>query len=79
MARYTLRRCDPHNPDRQDDYEFCCDSKAVGRCYFVHAAGNRPVWRWTVYGVSSGGLEDTLEEAKRKFRETFEVSRIGEG
>jgi hypothetical protein len=30
---------------------------------------------WTVYGTLSGGREDTLEGAKRKFKETFEGSR----
>jgi hypothetical protein len=74
MSRYTLRRCDPHNPDRQDDYEFCCDGEAVGRCYFMHAAGYQAVWRWTVYGVSSSGMEATLEGAKQQFRETFEAA-----
>lgn len=74
MPTYTLRRCEPDNPELQQDYEFCCDGKAVGRCYFMHAANNRPGWRWTVYGVSSGGIEDTLDDAKREFRETFEAA-----
>ncbi len=74
MSRYTMRRCRPDDSERQDDYEFCCDGKAVGRCYFMRAAGYRSVWRWTVYGLSSGGMEDTLEEAKQQFRETFEAA-----
>jgi hypothetical protein len=59
MPRYTMRLCWP-GQDRPDDYQFFVDGKAAGRCYLTHAAGNRPVWRWTVYGVSSGALEDTL-------------------
>jgi hypothetical protein len=69
-----LARCYPDDPERQEDYEFCCDSKAVGRCYFMKGAGYRPGWRWTVYSVSSGGIEDTLEQAKQQFRETFETA-----
>ena len=71
---YTLRRCWPDNPDSQDDYQFCCDGVPVGRCYFMEAAMRRPVWRWTVYNVSGGDMEDTLEEAKAKFKAAFEAA-----
>ena len=57
MSRFTMRRCYPDDPKRQQDYEFCCEGIAAGRCYFIHASNNRPGWRWTVYGVSSGGIE----------------------
>ena len=73
--RYTLRRAFPENPDSKDDYVFRCDGVDVGRCYLMRGAGNRAVWRWTVYGKSSGGMSDTLDEAKRKFKETFEAPR----
>ena len=36
--------------------------------------GNREGWRWTVYGVSSGGWEDTLEDAERQFKDTYEAA-----
>jgi hypothetical protein len=55
-------------------FSLLVDGKAAGRCYLTHAAGNRPVWRWTVYGISSGGMEDTLAEAKRRFREVYEAT-----
>jgi hypothetical protein len=38
------------------------------------AAYNRVVWRWIVYGISGGGMEDTLEEAQRRFKETYEAA-----
>jgi len=37
-------------------------------------ANSRDVWRWTVYGISSGGMEESIEEAKPQFKETFEVA-----
>jgi hypothetical protein len=45
----------------------------VGRCYRTRAAGSRDVWLWRVYGTSRGGMEETLDEAKRKFKEAFEA------
>ena len=30
--------------------------------------------QWTVYGISSGGMEATLDDAKRRFKETFEAA-----
>jgi hypothetical protein len=75
MARYTMLLCWP-GEDRPDDFQFFVNGKAAGRCYLMRAAGNRPVWRWTVYGVSSGGLEGTLEEAQRRFKETYEAARL---
>ena len=60
MSRYTMRLC---WPDRPNDFSLLVDGKAAGRCYLTHAAGNREVWRRTVYGVSSSGMENTLAEA----------------
>ena len=74
MPRYTMRLCSP-DEDRPDDFQFFVDAKAAGRCYLTHAAGNREVWRWTVYGTSSGGMEDTLAEAQRRFKETYEAGK----
>jgi hypothetical protein len=37
-------------------------------------ANNQMVWRWTVYGLSSVGMEDTLEDAMRRFKETLEAA-----
>jgi hypothetical protein len=34
----------------------------------MRAAGNRPVWRWTVYGSNAGGMAASLDEAHRKFK-----------
>ena len=73
MLRYTMRPCWP-DKDRPDDYQFFVNGKAAGRCYLLRAAGNREGWRWTVYGVSSGGLEDTLEDAERQFKDTYEAA-----
>jgi hypothetical protein len=50
--------------------------KAAGRCYLMKAAYSREVWRWTVYGISGGGIEDTLAEAQRRFKETYEAALI---
>jgi hypothetical protein len=74
MPTYTLRRTWPDEPGRPDDYVFRCDGVDVGRCYLMRASSNQEVWRWTVYGISSGGMEATLEEAKRRFKETFEAA-----
>ena len=64
----------PDEPDRRDDFVFRVDGKDVGRCYQTFATyGRGLVWRWTIYGTSKGGMEDTLEEAKRKFKETFDA------
>ena len=49
---------------------FRCDGIDVGR--FMRTANSRDVWRWTAYGISSGGMKYTIEEAKRQFKETFE-------
>jgi len=43
------------------------DGKNVGRCYLMVAADSRLVWHWTVYGRSTSGMEDTLEEAQARF------------
>ena len=40
----------------------------------MRASSKQEVWRWMVYGISSGGLEATLEDAKRRFIETFEAA-----
>jgi hypothetical protein len=72
---YTMRRSWPDNPESPNDFVFRCDGVDVGRCYLTRAAGSRDVWLWTVYGTSRGGMEETLDEAKRKFKETFEAER----
>jgi hypothetical protein len=73
MPRYTMRLCWP-GQDRANDFSLLVDGKAVCRCYLMKAAGNREVWRWTVYGISGGSIEDTLAEAKRRFKETYEAA-----
>jgi hypothetical protein len=45
--------------DRHNDFEVLVGGKAAGRCHLMKAADNREVWRWTVYGVSGSGIEDT--------------------
>ena len=72
VLRYTMRLC-RLGEDRPDDFQFFVDGKAAGRCYLMKAAGNRVVWRWTVYGISGGGIEDTLAQAQRRFKETYEA------
>jgi hypothetical protein len=74
MPRCTMRPCWP-GQDRPDDYRFFVNGKAAGRCYLMRAAGHRDVWRWTLYGSSSGGMEDTLEDAQRRFKETCEAAK----
>jgi hypothetical protein len=54
------------------------DGKPAGRCYLMRAAYGRDVWRWTVYGISGGGIEDTLAEAQRRFKETYEAAKLKE-
>jgi hypothetical protein len=39
------------------------------------AVGSREVWNWTAYGISSGGMEDPLEEAQAKFITAYEANR----
>jgi hypothetical protein len=51
---------------------YSVDGKDAGRCYLTHAAGKRDVWRWTIYGTSKGGMEDTLEYAQAKFKIEYE-------
>lgn len=68
MPTYTMRLTWP-GEDRPDDFEFLIDGKAAGRCYFMHAAGNQPIWRWTVYGSTAGGTEATLAGAQRRFKQ----------
>ena len=72
MPHYTMRRTWPDDHDRTNDYVFKVDGKDAGRCYFMRAAGGTDVWLWTVYGSAKGGMEDTLEEAQRRFKETLE-------
>ena len=73
MPRYTMRLCWPDR-DRPNDFELLVDGKAAGRCYLMRAAYCRDVWHWTVYGISSGDIEDTLEDAQRRFKEMYEAS-----
>ncbi len=69
-----MRLCWP-GQDRPNDFQLLVEGKPAGRCYKMTAAYNRVVWRWTVYGISSGGMEDTLEEAQRRFKETYEAAK----
>jgi hypothetical protein len=74
MARYTMRLAWPDDPKALDDYVFMVDGKEAGRCYLMIATMDLGlVWRWTVYGTSKGGMEDTLEEAQRRFKATLEA------
>jgi hypothetical protein len=69
---YTLRRTWPDDSDRPDDFVFRCDCVDAGRCYLMLAVGSREVWNWTAYGISSGGMEDSLDKAKYGFKIAFE-------
>ena len=60
--------------DRANDFEVLVAGKPAGRCYLMKTADNQEAWRWTVYGVSDGGIESTLEKAKRRFKETYEAA-----
>ena len=71
MRRYTMRRTWPDR-DSPNDYVFCADGKDAGRCYLMRASFQRDVWRWSVYGSSSGGMEDTLEDAQQRFKEAYQ-------
>jgi len=62
-----MRRIWPDD-DRPDDYVFRVDGRDAGRCYAMRAAGNRAVWRWTVYGSATGGMALSLDEAQRCFK-----------
>jgi hypothetical protein len=73
VPRYTMRLC--WGEDSPDDYSLLVDGKPAGRCYQMRAAYGRDVWRWTVYGISGGGIEDTLAEAQRRFKETYEAAK----
>ena len=76
MPRYPMRPTWPDDPKRPDDYVFRVDGRDAGRCYLMIATYNRGlVWRWTVYGTSKGGMEDTLEDAKARFRIEYEKSQ----
>jgi hypothetical protein len=72
MSRFTMRRTWP-DEDRHDDFVFRVDGLDAGRCYRMIAAGSRIVWHWTVYGKSTGGMEDTLEEAQAGFKAAIEA------
>jgi hypothetical protein len=74
VPRYTMRLTRLSDPPDPNDYVFRVDGNDAGRCYFMLAAGSRQCWRWTVYGISAGGLEDTLEAAQRRFKETYEAA-----
>jgi hypothetical protein len=70
-----MRRCWP-DQDRLDEYQFFVNGKAAGRCYFMIAANSPLVWRWTQCGSSLGGMKETLEEAQRRFKETYEAAKL---
>jgi hypothetical protein len=72
MPAYTMRLTWPDDPDCTNDFVFRVDGKDCGRCYLMRAAFQRDVWRWSVYGSSSSGMEDTLEEAQRQFKKAYD-------
>lgn len=74
IPTYTMGRTWPDDPGQPNDYVFRIDGRDAGRCYFMHAAGNRAVWLWTVYGSPKGGMEDTLEGAQRQFKAAIRVN-----
>ena len=71
MPTFTMRLTWP-DEDRPDDYVFRVDGRDAGRCYAMRAAGNVPVWRWTVYGSNAGGMADSLAGAQREFKAGFD-------
>lgn len=54
------------------DYEFLCNGVKVGRCYRGMFGMNGQSWRWSIYGTSLCGIEDTLDLAQEKFKAAFE-------
>ena len=68
MPRYTLRHT---FPDRANDNVFRADGQDAGRCYLSDYPDG-PRWHWTVYGSPAAGLELTLNDAKAKFKGSFE-------
>ena len=75
MPRYTMRLTWPEDLDRTNDYVFCVDGKGSGRCYFMLAAFQREVWRWSVYGSASGGMEDTLRKRSENLSKRMMTSK----
>jgi hypothetical protein len=77
---YTMRRT--NLSDNPNDYVFCYEGIASGRCALRQFTGTREAWHWTIYigqhvsraveGVSIEGMADTLEQAKSVFRDSFE-------
>jgi hypothetical protein len=66
MSQYTMLSA---WPDTSDDYEFCVEGRAAGRCYRHYLRFYRVYcWHWTVYGSSLAGDELTLEAAQAKFK-----------
>lgn len=68
---YTRRPTGFENPD---DYVFLYDGKEVGRCYrglFASVEG----WLWTIYGSNISGIEESLEVAQERFKETYDAFR----
>ena len=70
--RFTTR---PTVLRRPNDFIFRVAGRDAGRCYQMVAAGSRLVWHWTVYGRSTSGMEDTLEEAQARFKQAFETGK----
>jgi hypothetical protein len=61
----TLRRIAPEN-----DYDVFDKGKVVGRVYRIH---NSELWRWTArLQEPTGGVANTLQEAKAAFRRTWD-------
>lgn len=76
MHHYSRRITWPEEPDRRDDFVFRVDGRDAGRCYQTFATMDRGlVWRWTIYGTSKDGMEDTLEDAQTKFKIEYERYR----
>ena len=67
MPAFTMRRTWPDD-DRPDDYVFRVDVRDAGRCYAMRAAGDRQVWRWTVYGSPAGEMENVAAASAAQFQ-----------
>lgn len=53
------------------DYEFLHEGKAVARCYRSHFGMRGQGWRWSIYGTSLAGIEETLDAAQERFKEAY--------
>jgi hypothetical protein len=79
MPIYTRKNMPSGHPN---DYVFCCNGAAVGRCYLRPFADADRQWSWSIYigihvkrlvqGVPVYGYATTFEIAEKNFREAFE-------